>query len=130
MPLARWCEDNEVAVFGRSDHYLFGNSSHHATDAFASLAGVARETTTAQLCVMVSPITFRHPGVIAKMAATIDEMSDGRMVLGVGTGWMEEEHTGFGLPFPEWKERFERLTESLGYLHAAFGRADQRYFGR
>jgi alkanesulfonate monooxygenase SsuD/methylene tetrahydromethanopterin reductase-like flavin-dependent oxidoreductase (luciferase family) len=117
--LARWCEDNGVTVFGRSDHYLFGNKSFHATDAFAALAGLARETTTAELCAMVSPITFRHPGVIAKMAATIDEMSGGRFILGLGTGWMQEEHDAFGLELWPMQERFARFEEALQYVRAA-----------
>ncbi len=120
--LARWCEANDVAVFARSDHYLNGSTSAHATDAFAALAGLARETDDVLLCVLVSPITFRHPAVVAKAAATIDELSDGRFVLGVGTGWMEEEHDAFGLDLPPLGERFDRFEEALRYLRAAFGR--------
>lgn len=118
--LARFCEDNDIAVFGRSDHYLWGSKPTHATDAFASLAGLARDTTTAKLCVLVSPITFRHPAVIAKSAATIDEMSGGRMILGIGTGWMDAEHDAFGMELWPMKERFARLEEALQYLRAAF----------
>ncbi len=121
--LARWCEANDVAVFARSDHYLNGGTSAPATDAFAALAGLARETDDVLLCVLVSPITFRHPAVIAKSAATLDELSEGRFVLGVGTGWMEQEHEAFGLELPPLGERFERLEEALRYLWAAFGRS-------
>ena len=101
-----------------------------ATDAFTTLGGLARETRQVRLGVLVSPITFRHPAVIAKSAASIDEMSGGRFDLGVGTGWMEAEHTAFGLPFPPRKERFDRLTESLQYLRAAFdgGSFEGRYY--
>lgn len=107
--------------FSRSDHYYWsGEPGLPATDAFTTLGGLARETKGARLTVLVSPITFRHPAVIAKAAASIDEMSGGRFDLGVGTGWMEAEHTAFGLPFPERKERFSRLEESLQYLRAAF----------
>lgn len=120
LSFARWAESNDMVSFARSDHYY--RAGHHApaTDAFATLGGLARETERIRLCVLVSPITFRHPAVIAKSAATIDEMSGGRFDLGVGTGWMEEEHEAFGLPFPETGERFARLEESLGYLRAAF----------
>ncbi len=121
--LARWCEANDVAVFARSDHYLNGATSAHATDAFTALAGLARETDDVRLSVLVSPITFRHPAVIAKSAATLDELSDGRFELGVGTGWMEEEHDAFGLDLPPLGERFDRFEEALRYLRAAFGRA-------
>ncbi len=107
--------------FSRSDHYYWsGEPGLPATDAFTTLGGLARETKQARLTVLVSPITFRHPAVIAKAAASIDEMSGGRFDLGVGTGWMETEHTAFGLPFPPRKERFSRLEESLQYLRAAF----------
>ena len=107
--------------FSRSDHYYWsGEPGLPATDAFTTMGGLARETKRARLTVLVSPITFRHPAVIAKAAASIDEMSGGRFDLGVGTGWMEAEHSAFGLPFPPWKERFSRLQEALQYLRAAF----------
>jgi F420-dependent oxidoreductase-like protein len=128
---ARKAEEIGLAVFARSDHYLFPRFAEpHVTDAFATLAGLARETERIGLCVLVSPITFRHPGVIAKTAATIDEMSGGRLLLGVGTGWMEEEHTQFGLPFWDWAERFDRFEEALAYLRAAFGPGDESFEGR
>ena len=98
LAAAKFAEEAGLDSFARSDHYLFpGTDAPHATDALATLAGLARETSRIDLCVLVAPITFRHPAVLAKMAATIDEMSGGRLVLGVGTGWMEEEHETFGL---------------------------------
>lgn len=119
---ARQAEEAGLAGFARSDHYYWSRGEpRDATDAFTSLAGLAIETTRVRLTVLVSPITFRHPAVIAKSSATLDQMSDGRFDLGVGTGWMEEEHRAFGIPFPAWKERFSRLEESLQYLRAAFG---------
>jgi len=127
---ARFAERIGLSVFARSDHFDFpGFEGPHATDAFATLAGLARDTKTIDLCVLVSPITFRHPGVIAKMAATIDEMSGGRLLLGVGTGWMPEEHELLGLDFPELGERFDRFEDALGYLQAAFGSSDDGYNG-
>ena len=71
---------------------------------------------------LVSPITFRHPAVIAKSAATLHEMTGGRFELGVGTGWMEGEHEAFGMRLPPIGERFERFEEALAYLSAALGR--------
>ncbi len=122
LAFARWSEANGMASFARSDHYYTTRQpTPEATDAFATLAGLARDTDRIRLAVMVSPITFRHPAVIAKTAATIDQMSGGRLDLGVGTGWMEAEHTAYGLPFPSWKERFARLEDALEYLKAAFG---------
>lgn len=128
---ARQAEEGGLAGFSRSDHYYWtGQPGLPATDAFTTLGGLARETNRLRLCVLVSPITFRHPAVIAKAAASIDEMSGGRFDLGVGTGWMEAEHMAFGLPFPPRKERFSRLEESLQYLRAAFtgGAFEGRYY--
>jgi alkanesulfonate monooxygenase SsuD/methylene tetrahydromethanopterin reductase-like flavin-dependent oxidoreductase (luciferase family) len=121
---ARLAESLGLAVFARSDHLAFPPTAEpHATEAFATLAGLARETTRIRLLVLVSPITFRHPALIAKAAATIDEMSAGRFMLGLGTGWLEKEHAAFGIPFPPWPERFARLEEALRYLRAALGKA-------
>jgi len=121
LELARWAEAEGMVSFARSDHYYSNRQPRpDATDAFATLAGLARETNSIRLCVLVSPISFRHPAVIAKTAATIDQMSGGRLDLGVGTGWMDLEHDVLGLAFPDWSERFARLTETLPYLRAAF----------
>lgn len=123
LTLARFSEERGLGAFARSDHYAFDRvAAPHATDAFATLAGLARETRDIELVVLVSPITFRHPGVIAKMATTIDEMSGGRLALGVGTGWQEREHQDFGIPFFDRATRFALLEEALAYLHHAFGR--------
>lgn len=130
LAAARWAEANGLASFARSDHYYSSREPRpDATDAFATLAGLARDTATIRLGVLVSPITFRHPAVIAKNAATIDQMSGGRLDLGVGTGWMELEHEAYGLPFPPWPERFQRLEEALAYLEAAFGPDPARFEG-
>ena len=129
LAAARLAEQAGLSGIARADHYLaHAGSPAPATDAFATLAGLARDTTRIRLCVLVSPITFRHPAVIAKTAASIDEMSGGRLDLGVGTGWSEPEHRVFGLEFPAREERFSRLEESLGYLRAAF--AGEQFEGR
>ncbi len=130
LTAARWCEHHGLVSFARSDHYYWDHDNPlDATDAFATLAGLARETDTIRLCVLVTPITFRHPATIAKMAASIDQMSGGRFDLGVGTGWNELEHTAFGLPFPERRERFDRLVEALAYLEASFGEGRSTFSG-
>ncbi len=121
LAAARWAEAEGMVSFARSDHYYSSrNPRPDATDALATLAGLARETSTIRLCVLVSPVTFRHPAVIAKTAATIDQMAGGRLDLGVGTGWMELEHEAYGIDFPEQSERFERMEEATHYLRAAF----------
>ena len=122
LAAASWAESEGLVSYARCDHYLSGaDPTPEATDAFAVLAGLARDTEKIRLCVLVTPITFRHPAVIAKNAATIAQMSDGRLDLGVGTGWMELEHEALGIPFPAMKERWARFEEALGYLGAAFG---------
>ena len=130
LEAARFCEEEGLVSFARCDHFLSGGDPPpDATDAFAVLAGLARDTSDIRLCVLVSPITFRHPAVIAKNAATIDQMSGGRLDLGVGTGWMELEHVNLGIPFPEWKERWSRFEDALEYFEAAFGDGHARYEG-
>jgi len=120
VELAKWAETKGLDAFARSDHYLHGDITAHATDALTSLAGVAVETDTIQLMTLVSPITFRHPAVMAKSATTIDEISGGRFKLGVGTGWMESEHEAFGLDLPPLGDRFDRFTEALEYIRTVF----------
>jgi len=130
LEAARWAEAEGLVSFARCDHFLSdGDPTPDATDAFAVLAGLARDTTDIRLCVLVSPITFRHPAVIAKNAVTIDQMSGGRFDLGVGTGWMELEHVNLGFPFPEWRERWARFEDALNYLDAAFGEGHASYEG-
>lgn len=130
LEAARWAEAEGLVSFARCDHFLSGREpTPEATDAFAVLAGLARETSDIRLCVLVSPITFRHPAVIAKNAATIAQMSGGRLDLGVGTGWMELEHEALGIPFPDWPERWERFEEALDYLDAAFAEGHASFEG-
>lgn len=130
LTLARAAEKAGYKSFARSDHYLNGSKSEATTDALTTLAGLARETETIRLTVLVTPLTFRHPAVIAKTATTLDEMSGGRFELGVGTGWMEDEHRVFGIQLPEIRTRFSLLFETLAYIHAVVGRSDGGYVGR
>ena len=118
--LARWAEDQELDAFARSDHFLNQEDSAPSTDALTTYGGLAEATDSIQLVVLVTPLTFRHPAVIAKTAATLDEMSGGRFALGVGPGWMQSEHDAFGLDLPPLAERFDRLGETLAYLRSAF----------
>jgi alkanesulfonate monooxygenase SsuD/methylene tetrahydromethanopterin reductase-like flavin-dependent oxidoreductase (luciferase family) len=128
---ARLAEAEGLHSFARSDHLAWSrDGSPDATDAFATLAGLARETDRIRLAVLVTPITFRHPAIIAKNAATIDQMSGGRLDLGVGTGWNDFEHQALGIPFPESDERWDRLVEAIDYLRAAFGEGDGIFEGR
>jgi len=110
----------------RSDHYQSfpGPSGEPTTDAWAVLAGLARETTTITLGTLVSPVTFRYFGNLAKVVTTVDEMSGGRVEFGIGAGWNEPEHRQLGLPFPEIGERADMLEEQFAVLHGLWGEPD------
>ena len=126
LALARLAEAEGFEAFFRADHFgsFPGASDHPTTDAWATLAGLARETDRIRLGTLVSPVTFRHPGSLAKVVATVDEMSGGRVELGVGSGWNGEEHAQLGLPFPGQAERFDMLEEELTILHGLWREAD------
>lgn len=114
LQLARRAEDLGFNGFFRSDHYLAmgeGDGLPGPTDAWTTLAGLARETSSIALGTLVSSMTFRYPGVLAIQAAQVDEMSGGRVELGLGAGWFEAEHQAYGIPFPA--KRFGILTEQL-----------------
>lgn len=101
-----------------SDHYLSeqGSRDRGSSDAWTMLSALAARTSTIRLGTLVSPVTFREPAVLAKAAATVDRVSDGRVELGMGAGWWEEEHRTHGIPFPPVRERFERLEEQLAVV--------------
>jgi F420-dependent oxidoreductase-like protein len=114
-------------TYFRSDHYSSfpGESGQPATDAWTTLAGLARDTTGIGLGSMVSPVTFRLPGSFAKVVATVDEMAGpGRVEMGVGAGWNEEEHAALGLPYPGTVERVDRLEEELAILRGLWDEPD------
>src|SRR5215212_4656543 len=112
--------------FFRSDHYQSfpGPAGEPTTDAWAVLAGLARETTTITLGTLVSPVTFRTIGNLAKVVTTVDEMSGGRIEFGLGAGWNDQEHRQLGLPFPEIGERADILEEHFQVLRGLWGEAD------
>ena len=106
-------------AFFRSDHYLkMGSVSGEPgpSDAWVTLGGLARDTTTIRLGTLVTAATFRHPGPLAISVANVDQMSGGRIELGLGAGWYEAEHTAYGIPFPALGERFDRFTEQLAII--------------
>ena len=101
-------------AFFRSDHYLAmgdGDGLPGPTDAWTTLAGLARETERIRLGTLVSSVTYRPPGILAIQIAQVDQMSGGRVELGLGTGWFEKEHLAYGIPFPP--KRFGMLEEQL-----------------
>jgi F420-dependent oxidoreductase-like protein len=126
LALSRTAEEAGLEAFFRSDHYTSfpGAAGLPTTDAWATLAGLARDTTTIRLGSLVSPVTFRIPGSLAKVVATVAEMSGGRVELGVGAGWNEQEHAQLGIPFPSLRERFDMLEESLAIIHGLWTEPD------
>ncbi|PBI99829.1 F420-dependent glucose-6-phosphate dehydrogenase [Rhodococcus erythropolis] len=115
LTVAQTAEKLGYGAFFRSDHYLAMNSDGlpGPTDAWITLAGIARETSTIRLGTLVTSATFRHAGPLAISVAQVDQMSGGRVDLGIGAGWYEEEHQAYGIPFPALKDRFELLEETL-----------------
>jgi F420-dependent oxidoreductase-like protein len=111
-------------AFFRSDHYLKmgeGSGLPGPTDAWVTLAGLALETSRIRLGTLVTAATFRRPGPLAVTVAQVDQMSGGRVELGLGTGWFEAEHTAYGIPFPSLGERFGRLEEQLAIITGLWG---------
>jgi F420-dependent oxidoreductase-like protein len=119
LAVAKAAEDNGFDAFFRSDHYIHfgpGDGLPGPTDAWTTLAGLARETSRIRLGTLVSPVTFRRPGPLAIIVAQVDAMSGGRVELGIGAGWNEQEHTAYGIPFPPFGTRFEMLEEQLAIV--------------
>jgi F420-dependent oxidoreductase-like protein len=115
LAVAQLAESAGFDAFFRSDHYLTmsGDGLPGPTDAWITLAGIARETSRIRLGTLVTSATFRLPGPLAISVAEVDAMSHGRVELGLGAGWFDTEHTAYGIPFPALGERFERLEEQL-----------------
>jgi F420-dependent oxidoreductase-like protein len=119
LRIAKATEDLGFDAFFRSDHYLkMGPISGlpGPTDAWTTLAGLAVQTERIRLGTLVSPVTFRPPGPLAISVAQIDQMSGGRVELGLGTGWFDAEHAAYGLPFPPLGERFAIMEEQLAVI--------------
>src|SRR3954454_8713926 len=124
--LAEACEQHGVETLFRSDHYISqsAETTNVAHDAWTTLAGLAARTRTLRLGTLVTPATFRLPGLLANAAATVDHISGGRIELGLGAGWMEREHRAYGFPFPETSEGLAacppglaRFAEQLEIVH-------------
>jgi F420-dependent oxidoreductase-like protein len=133
LAIALTAEEAGFEAFFRADHYASfpGDSGQPTTDAWATLAGLARDTSRISLGVLVSPVTFRPPGNFAKVVTTVAEMSGGRVEVGLGAGWNEAEHRQHGLAFPPTGTRFDMLEEQLAILHGLWTEPDGwSYAGR
>jgi F420-dependent oxidoreductase-like protein len=118
LAVAQRAEETGFDAFFRSDHYLTmgGDGLPGPTDAWVTLGGLARETSRIRLGTLMTAATFRLPGPLAISVAQVDQMSGGRVELGIGAGWFEAEHSAYGIPFPELGERFDRYEEQVAIL--------------
>jgi alkanesulfonate monooxygenase len=125
LAVAQCAERSGFDAFFRSDHYQRMGTHFSGlpgpSDAWITLAGIARETSTIRLGTLVNSATFRQPGVLAISVANVDDMSDGRVELGLGAGWFVDEHTSYGIHFPPLGERFDILTEQLEIITGLWG---------
>ena len=118
IALSGACEEHGVETLFRSDHYLSStDESRPVLDGWTTIAGLAARTSRLTFGTLVSPVTFRHPSVLARAAATADEISGGRVTLGIGAGWMEREHEAYGFDFGSARNRIERLGEQVEIVY-------------
>jgi F420-dependent oxidoreductase-like protein len=122
LSLALACEEHGFEALFTSDHYysVVGARDRGSSDAWTVLAALAARTERVRLGTLVSPVTFRHPTVLAKAATTVDRISGGRAEVGLGAGWWSEEHQTHGFPFPPVAERMDMLEEQLQIVHGLF----------
>ncbi|MFI5492593.1 LLM class F420-dependent oxidoreductase [Actinoplanes sp. NPDC051859] len=131
LRFVRHAEDAGYEGFFRADHYQAMGADPGLpgpTDAWITLAGLARETSRIRLGTLVNSATFRLPGPLAVMVAQVDAMSAGRIELGIGAGWLEREHTSYGIPFPPLAERFDRMGEQLAIITGLWATPDGETF--
>ena len=120
--VARVAEEAGVTNLSLMDHYLqlggrIGSADEPMLEGYTTLGYLAASTSTVELQLLVTGVTYRHPGLLAKIVSTLDVLSGGRAMLGVGAAWYEREHHALGVPFPPLAERFERLEETVQIVH-------------
>ncbi len=128
-------EEAGVANLSAMDHYLQIGGVGGGVDApmlegYTTLGYLAGHTSTVALQLLVTGVTYRHPGLLTKIVSSLDVLSGGRAVLGVGAGWYEREHAAYGVPFPDLKERFERLEEALQIVHQMWSDDNGPFHGK
>jgi alkanesulfonate monooxygenase SsuD/methylene tetrahydromethanopterin reductase-like flavin-dependent oxidoreductase (luciferase family) len=126
LAIAQRAEAAGFEAMFRSDHYAAfpGDPGRDSTDAWAVIAGLVRETSKIRLGALVSPVTFRHPGNFVKVVTTVDHMSGGRIEVGVGAGWNDEDHDPLGIPYPEMDARADWMEDQLELLHGLWTESD------
>jgi F420-dependent oxidoreductase-like protein len=132
VALAEACEEHGIEALFRSDHYLSveGRNERGSLDAWATIAALAARTERLRLGTLVSPVTFRHPSLLAKAVVTADHISGGRAELGMGAGWHRAEHDAYGFPFPSTRERMDMLEEQLEIVHRSWSEEGFSFRGR
>ena len=131
---ARAAEEAGCTKFTVMDHYFqmefFRTAQDPMLEAYTTLGFLAGATSTMELAALVTGVTYRHPGLLAKIVTTLDILSEGRAQLGIGAAWYEREHLGLGVPFPPLAERYERLEETLEIVLQMWSEDDGHYEGR
>lgn len=132
--IARTAEEVGFSEISLMDHYfqlqMIGAPSDPMIEGYTSLGYLAAITERVKLGLLVTGVTYRHPGLLVKIATTLDVLSGGRSVLGIGAAWYEQEHLGLGVPFPSLKERFERLEETLQICQQMWSENDGPFEGK
>ncbi|MGH3525051.1 MAG: LLM class F420-dependent oxidoreductase [Mycobacterium sp.] len=131
---ARAAEEGGATMFTMQDHFFqmeqLGRAQDPFLECYTSLAFVAGQTKSITLGVLVTGVTYRHPGVLAKTVATLDVLSQGRSVFGIGAGWYQREHVGLGVPYPPMRDRFEMMEEALQICQQMWSDNDGPYAGK
>lgn len=130
--LAAACEEHGVPALFRSDHYLPLDGAHErqVLDAWGTVLALAAQTSTLRLGTLVSPATFRHPSILAKLAVTADHVSGGRIDLGLGAGWHDAEHAAYGIPFAALGDRMDVFAEQLEIVRGLWGAGEFAFEGK
>ena len=130
--IARMTEDLGFDSLWRSDHFfsLFGDRRQPSLETWVSLTMLAQETKRIRFGILVSPITFRHPSLVARMAAQVDLLSGGRLEVGVGAGWNAVEYEAFGIPFPPRRTRFDMMEEGIQVMQALWSGGPANFEGQ
>lgn len=131
---AKAADDGGAAMFTMQDHFFqmeqLGRAQDPFLECYTALAFLAGQTTTIPLGVLVTGVTYRYPGILAKAAASLDVLSQGRLIFGIGAGWYEREHLGLGIPNPPMRDRFEMMEEGLQICLQMWSDNDGPYLGK
>jgi F420-dependent oxidoreductase-like protein len=132
LRIARLCEEHGIEALFRSDHYgaIGSEPGAAALDAWGTICALGALTSTVRLGTLVSPVTFRHPSVLARLAVTADHVTNGRVEVGMGSGWYEWEHDEYGFPFEDGPTRFARLAEQVEIVLRSWTEDELDFEGR